>query len=136
MRQIGQARKLFKELVNGDRLYYINPETPNLISEITVKEVRVAVDPQFVVVVYYKSDEATKLITDMTQFNPKLEVDNKIIKVDEIEQEIKQFNSNLIDAIPVGKLTVPKNATQCITLTMPPGVYYTNRRALEKFMGK
>lgn len=136
MRTIGDAKKLFHELVHGDKLYYIDPMKPHEVSEVTVKEVRKAVDARYVVIVYFKSDEATKLITDMTQLNPKLEVEGRVIKVDEIEKEIKDFNANLIDNIPVGKIIVDKNGTWCMTHTLPPSVYFTNKKALLKFMGK
>ena len=137
MRQIGTAKKLFHELVHGDKLYYIDPKKPMEISELTIKEVHEHPnDKRFVVIVYFKSDEATKLITDMTQLNPKLEVGDREIKVKEIDDQIKGFNENLIDNIPVGKIIVQKNSSDCMVHTLPPTVYFTNKKALEKFMGK
>lgn len=122
MRQLGTAKKLFHELVHGDKLYYIDPKTPHEISELTIKETRKAVDPRFIVIVYFKSDEATKAITDMSEYKVSMPgVDTGI---------------NLLDTIPVGKLVVAKNASDCMTHTLPPSVYFTNKRALEKFMGK
>ena len=109
MRQLGTAKKLFRELVMGDKLYYIDPKKPTEISELSVKEVRKAVDKRFCVIVYFKSDEATKIIAS-TEAG--------------------------INEAPVGKIVVPKNATDCMTHTIPPSVYFTNKKALQMFMGK
>lgn len=98
---------MFKELVMGDKLYYIDPKTPTTISEITVKEVRKSVQKDYVVIVYFKSDEAT----------------NVLIK-----------HAHHIDDSPVGKIHCPKNASEMITVSMPPSIYATNKKWLEKFM--
>lgn len=138
MRQLGTAKKLFHELVHGDKLYYIDPKKPMEISELTVKGVEPHTkDKRFVVITYFKSDEATKVITLMTEKKTGLiGEDGREIKVKEIDDQVKEFNEHLIDSIPVGKIIVHKNASDCMTSTLPPSVYFTNKRALEKFMGK
>lgn len=135
MRQVGTAKKRFMELVHGDKLYYIDPKTPTEISELTIKEVRKAVDHRYVVIVYFKSDEATKVITGMVEQNIKSEKEMPLV-VEEFKTENKIFNADLLDSIPVGKIIVDKNASECMAHTLPPTVYMTNKRALEKFMGK
>ena len=100
---------MFHELEFGDKLYYIDPKTPTQISELTVKEVRQATVRTHVIVVYFKSDRATELI--------------------------KKINDSFEEA-PVGKIACPRNASDIITVSIPPSIYATNKRWLEKWMGK
>ncbi len=135
MRTLGDAKKLFHELEHNDKLYYIDPKTPHQISELTVKEVRKSVDARFVVVVYYKSEDATQAIRKMVDDNEKTQK-KMDIQVKEMQEESRLFNKDLLENIPVGKLVVPKNSSSVMTHTLPPSVYFTNKRALEKWMGK
>ena len=135
MRTLGDAKKLFHELEHGDKLYYIDPKKPHEVSELTVKEVRKATDARYVVIVYYKSEDATTAVKKMVDDNIKA-MKEMPIEVKEIQEETRQFNKDLLDNIPVGKLIVPKNSSGVMSHTLPPSVYYTNKKALLKFMGK
>lgn len=127
MKQLGTAIKLFKELVKYDKLYYIEPTNPNEIAELTIKEVRKSTDVNHIVIVYFKSDDALKAVQDMIEEDKKLH---------SITKDFNLLPNASLDDAPVGKLVVPKNASHCLTMTMPPSVYYTNKKALEKWMGK
>lgn len=127
MRQIGTAIKKFHELVMGDKLYYIEPTKPTEIAELTVKEVRKSTSASHVVIVYFKSDDAVKLIEKMIDEDKQLH---------QITKDFNVMPKASLEEAPVGKLIVEKNGSHCMSHSLPPSVYYTNKRALEKFMGK
>jgi hypothetical protein len=103
---LGSAEKTFGELVMGDNIYYIDPKSPTEIKFLPVKEVS-EFQPKkgYVSVEYFQSSSALELV--------KLE------------------NAHLV---PTRKIIASKNATRILSMSMPPTVYFTNKRSLENFM--
>ncbi len=103
---LGDAAKTFRELVEGDKLYYIDPKKPTEINFLPIKSVTEFPGKKgYVYVEYYQSSDAFQLTTSL-------------------------------ESIPTRKIVADGRATSIITMSMPPSVYFTNQRALEKFMGK
>lgn len=100
----GEAAKQFRELVEGDHLYYIDPKKPTEINFLPIKGVTEFPRKKgYVLVEYYQSSDAFQLTTSM-------------------------------ESIPTRKILADGRATSIIAMSIPPSVYFTNKRALEKFM--
>lgn len=101
----GEAAKTFRELVEGDQLFYIDPKKPTEINFLPIKSVTEFEKKRgYVTIEYYQSSDAFSLTTSL-------------------------------ESIPTRKIIVNGRSTSMISMTMPPSVYFTNKRALEKFMG-
>ena len=102
-----KGAKTFRELVDKDLIYYIDPKEQTKYKALTVKSVNPSeLKKGWVTVEYYKSSQALSMVT----------VDN-------------------IDAIPTAKIICQGNATSMLTMSMPMSIYFTSEKAIKQFMG-
>ena len=105
MRQLGKASKTMAELENGDFLYYIDPKKPTEINQLTIKAVH------------------------------QMEVKKGWVKVEYFQSQQALDLGAFIDTVPTRLLLVEGKAISCMSMSMPPTVYFSNKQALKKFMG-
>lgn len=103
---LGDAEKRFDELVEGDQLYYIDPKKPTEINFLPIKSVTPWEKKKGWVVVEYYQSS-----------------------------QAIDLGAHL-STIPTRKIIAEGKAKRITTMSLPPTVYFTNKRALEKFMGK
>ena len=102
-----KGAKTFRELVDKDLIYYIDPKEPTKYKALTVKSVNPSeLKKGWVTVEYYKSSHAMQLVT-----------------------------SDNIDAIPTGKIICEGNAKSLLTMSMPMSIYFTSEKGIKEFMG-
>jgi len=106
----GLASKKFNELEPQDRLFYIGPKNPNKIEEIIIKAVTPSITTKHYVLIEYFQSSASV--------------------------DIFKGNNADINLLPTKKIFVDGRADRMMSGTFPPGMYFTNRRVLEKWMGK
>lgn len=105
MKQLNKAEKTFQELIEGDNIYYIDPKKPEEIQFLPVKGTR-PFEPK-----------KGHIYVDYYQSSSALE----LVKDPTL--------------IPVRSILVKATDTRVMSMSMPPTVYFTNKRALESFMG-
>lgn len=102
---LGDAEKTFSELTSNDFIYYIDPKKPMDIQDLKLKSV-----------------------------NP-FEGNPGWVKLEYFQSSQALDLGAHIDTVPTKLLVAKANAKHIITLSMPPTVYFTNKKALQKFMG-
>jgi len=102
---LGNASKTMSELELGDFLYYIDPKKPTEINQLTIKGVT--------------SSETQK----------------GWVKVEYFQSQQALDMGAHVDSVPTRLLIVEGKAISCMSMSMPPTVYFSNKKALIKFMG-
>lgn len=104
---LGTAEKNFEELQPGDFIYYIDPKDPTKIKELTVARIYPwDAKPGYTKIDYFVSSDALMLVTEETKH-----------------------------LVPTKTIIAKNKDSRILSLSMPPTIYFTNKRALEKFMG-
>ena len=101
---LGDAEKTFEELKEGDSLYYIDPKKPSEIQALTIK--------------------------CHEEFRPK--PNYTILRYYKSSDALSLVADK--DMIPTATILVEKKAKRIVTLSHPPTVYFTNKKALQKFI--
>jgi hypothetical protein len=106
VKELNNAEKTFGELEEYDFIYYLDPNKPGEIKELVVKGVTQVLEKKgWVTIEYYQSKEALELVT--------------------LEKS---------DLVPTKKLITKRDDKRVITMTMPPSVYFTNKKTLQNFI--
>jgi len=105
MKQIGIAEKTMGELIGGDYIFYIDPKEPTTIKELLVREIS------------------------------QMETNKGWVKIAYYQSTQALDMGAVTETVPTRLLIVEAKAKRFISLSTPPSIYFTNKRALEKFMG-
>lgn len=122
---LGNAKAKFKELTFGDKIYYCNPSKVGTIAALTVKEVKPAIKIGWVIITYFKSDQAIEAILKMIEQDEKMH---------QVTKDLNLLPKASLDLAPTGQLAVEGNADQCFTMSLPPSMYFTNEKAARAFV--
>lgn len=102
-----KASKTIGELEPNDSLFYIDPKKPTEIDHLVIKSIRPWEQKKgYMVIEYYKSSAATVIL-----------------------------HPDALEDLQTGKIIAESKAKSFMSASVPPTVYFTNKKAIEEFMG-